>query len=97
MGFIIWSKDYQDGGPLSILIGVNDDHSRDGDVFIICMDLYKPKQYIYIPILGFLTWSKDHPHWGPLFILIGDKGDPGRDHGVEGDVFRICITLKISY
>ena len=32
-----------------------------------------------------------------LSIFIGDKGDPGRDHGIEGDVFRICITLKISY
>ena len=46
--FLTWSKDHQDGGPLSILTGVNDDHSRDGDAFLICMDLYKLSNiYIY--------------------------------------------------
>ena len=45
--FLTWSKDHQDGGPLSILIGVNDDHGWycgvEGDVFMICMTLYNPK------------------------------------------------------
>ena len=45
--FLTWSKDHQDGGPLSILIGVNDDHGGDhggeGGVFQFCITLMNPK------------------------------------------------------